>query len=165
MDQPRRIAIALGDLAGIGAEMVLKALAHRLVQQEVEPVLFGCRRWLLQQYRHLQDQGHPLTDPRDLHLVDLPLAEPVHWGQATAGSGVASFAWLTAACRAVLAVQCQASPPHVGQSLCLLPMPGNKSWSCRRVAFWGSFLDSLLFVFGLVQKPIHIGSFQGVILL
>ena len=108
MDQPRRIAIALGDPAGIGAEVVLKALAHRRVQREVEPVLFGCRRWLLQQYRHLQDQGHPLADPRDLHLVDLPLAEPVHWGQATAGGGAASFAWLTAACRAALAGQCQA---------------------------------------------------------
>ena len=108
MDQPRPIAIALGDPAGIGAEVVLKALAHRRVQQAVEPVLFGCRHWLLEQYRHLQGQGHPLADPRDLHLVDMPLAEPVHWGQATAVGGAASFAWLTAACRAVLAGQCEA---------------------------------------------------------
>ena len=108
MDQPRRIAIALGDPAGIGAEVALKALANRRVQQTVEPVLFGCRRWLLEQYRALQDQGNPLADPRDLHLVDVPLAEPVHPGQATAAGGAASFAWLTAACRAVLAGHCQA---------------------------------------------------------
>ncbi|SAY39033.1 4-hydroxythreonine-4-phosphate dehydrogenase (EC 1.1.1.262), partial [Candidatus Synechococcus spongiarum] len=48
MDEPRRIAIALGDPAGIGSEVVLKALANRRVQQTVEPVLFCCRRWLLE---------------------------------------------------------------------------------------------------------------------
>ncbi|KKZ14796.1 MAG: 4-hydroxythreonine-4-phosphate dehydrogenase [Candidatus Synechococcus spongiarum 142] len=108
MDQPRRIAIALGDPAGIGAEVVLKALANRRVQQAVEPVLFGCRRWLLEQYHTLQQQGQLVVDPRDLHLVDVPLPEPVHCGQATAVGGAASFTWLTVACRAVLAGQCQA---------------------------------------------------------
>ena len=108
MDQPRRIAIALGDPAGIGAEVVLKALAHRRVQQAVDPVLFGCRRWLLEQHHTLRQRGQLVVDPRDLPLVDVPLAEPVHWGQGTAGGGAASFAWLTAACRAVLAGHCQA---------------------------------------------------------
>ena len=87
MDQPRRIAIALGDPAGIGAEVVLKALAHRRVQQVVEPVLFGCRHWLLEQYHELRQRGQLVADPRDLHLVDVPLAEPVHWGQATVVGG------------------------------------------------------------------------------
>ncbi len=108
MDQLRRIAIALGDPAGIGAEVVLKALAHRRVQQVVEPVLFGCRHWLLEQYHELRQRGQLVADPRDLHLVDVPLAEPVHWGQATVVGGAASFAWLTTACRAVLAGHCQA---------------------------------------------------------
>ncbi|MCY4055435.1 MAG: 4-hydroxythreonine-4-phosphate dehydrogenase PdxA [Cyanobacteria bacterium MAG CAR4_bin_6] len=108
MDQPRPIAVALGDPAGIGAEVVLKALANQRVQQAVEPVLFGCRRWLLEQYHTLRQQGQPVADPRDLHLVDMPLAESVSCGQATATGGDASFAWLTAACRAVLAGHCQA---------------------------------------------------------
>ena len=108
MDQPRPVAIALGDPAGIGAEVVLKALANRRVQQAVEPVLFGCRHWLLEQYQALRQQGQPVADPRDLGLVDVPLAEPVHPGQPTAAGGAASFAWLTAACRAVLAGHCQA---------------------------------------------------------
>ncbi|KKZ10448.1 MAG: 4-hydroxythreonine-4-phosphate dehydrogenase [Candidatus Synechococcus spongiarum SP3] len=108
MDQPRRIAIALGDPAGIGAEVVLKALANRRVQQAVEPVLFGCRRWLLEQHHRLRQRGQQVVDPQDLHLVDMPLAEPVHCGQATAMGGAASFTWLTAACRAVLTGQCQA---------------------------------------------------------
>lgn len=108
MDQPRRIAIALGDPAGIGAEVVLKALANRRVQQVVEPVLFGCRRWLLEQHHALRQRRQPVADPRDLHLVDMPLAEPVHCGLATAVGGAASFAWLTAACHAVLEGHCQA---------------------------------------------------------
>ena len=108
MDQPRRIAVALGDPAGIGAEVVLKALAKRRVQQAVEPVLFGCRRWLLQQYHTLRQQEQQVVDPRDLHLVDIPLPEPVRCGQATAVGGAASFNWLTAACRAVLEGRCQA---------------------------------------------------------
>ena len=108
MDQPRRIAIALGDPAGIGAEVVLKALANREVQESVEPVLFGCRQWLLEQYHSLRQRGQLVVDPGDLHLVDVPLGEPVHCGQATAVSGAASFAWLTAACHAVLAGHCQA---------------------------------------------------------
>ena len=108
MSQPRPVAIALGDPAGIGAEVVLKALADRQVQQAVAPVLFGCRRWLLEQHRVLEQQKQRVADPRDLHLVDVPLPEPVHCGQATAVGGAASFAWLTAACRAVLAGRCQA---------------------------------------------------------
>ena len=81
--------------------MVLKALAQRRVQQAVEPVPFGCRRRLLQQYHTLRQQ---VVDPRDLHLVAIPLPGPVRCGQATAVSGAASFAWLTAACCAVLGV-------------------------------------------------------------
>ena len=108
MEQPRRIAIALGDPAGIGAEVVLKALANRQVRQAVEPVLFGCRRWLLEQHHAMQQRGQLVVDPRDLHLVDVPLPEPVEPGLATAVGGAASFAWLSAACRAVLAGHCQA---------------------------------------------------------
>ena len=98
----------MGDPAGIGAEVVLKALAKRHVQEAVEPVLFGCRRWLLEQHHTLQQRGQSVVDPQDLQVVDLPLAEPVHCGQATAAGGAASFTWLTTACHAVLAGECQA---------------------------------------------------------
>ncbi|MEI7952908.1 MAG: hypothetical protein WCH37_09555 [Synechococcaceae cyanobacterium ELA182] len=63
-DQPpsnprrRRIAIALGDPAGIGLEVTLGALAAGAgpgSQEEV--VLVGCRQWLLQSYRRLQGRG------------------------------------------------------------------------------------------------------------
>jgi len=109
MEKPRRVAISLGDPAGIGAEVVLKALANEQVQQLVEPVLFGCRRWLLEQYHHLQSQGHHgVVDPRHVSLIDLPLGQPIGYGQASGVSGAASFAWLTAACGAVLAGECHA---------------------------------------------------------
>ena len=80
---------------------------NRQVQQAVEPVLFGCRHWFLEQHHVLRARVAG-WNPRDLHLVDVSLPEPVEPGQATAVGGTASFAWLTAACRAVLAGHCQA---------------------------------------------------------
>ncbi len=104
----RRLAIALGDPAGIGAEVTLKALASPLPETEA-PLLVGCRRWLEQRYEELRRQGSgPLRDPANLELIDLPLAEPVRAGQGTPASGEASFQWLTAAARAVQQGPCHA---------------------------------------------------------
>ena len=51
------LAVALGDPAGIGAEIVLKALARAGLNAPV--VLVGCRRWLEEQVWSL-----PLLDQR-----------------------------------------------------------------------------------------------------
>ena len=67
------LVIALGDPAGIGAEVTLKALAQpRPPQQRVE--LVGCRRWLEETYMLLRDRSpEPLADPAEFALIDLPL--------------------------------------------------------------------------------------------
>ncbi|MCX5945680.1 MAG: 4-hydroxythreonine-4-phosphate dehydrogenase PdxA [Cyanobacteria bacterium] len=111
----RRIAISLGDPAGIGAEVTLKALAA-LRRNESEsagaafnPLLVGCRRWLEQTYGALRSvSAVPLADPASLDIFDLPLAEPIHPGQSSATSGAASFAWLSRAAELVLEGRCQA---------------------------------------------------------
>ena len=104
----RRLAIALGDPAGIGAEVVLKALASGAPEAEA-PLLVGCRRWLEQRYTELRALGvGPLRDPAELELLDLPLADAVQAGIGTAASGDASFHWLTAATRAVQEGRCHA---------------------------------------------------------
>ncbi len=103
-----RLAISLGDPAGIGGEVVLKALA-RPWPEGLEPVLVGCRRWLEQCYTELRQRtDEPLRDPAELELLNLPLPEPVQAGCSTAASGDASFHWLTAATELVQRGNCRA---------------------------------------------------------
>ena len=103
-----RVAVALGDPAGIGAEVVLGSLCHPSVQQALEPVLFGCRNWLQGQYRNLGSRGRQVADPADVAVVDLPLSAAVTSGEGTADTGAAAFRWLTAAAEAVLGGDCDA---------------------------------------------------------
>lgn len=104
----RRLAIALGDPAGIGAEVTLKGLAMG-AKTDAPPLLVGCRRWLQDQYQVLRKIcPDPLLDPAQLEVLDIPLAEPIPPGLGTPASGDASFHWLTAATEAVQAGRCHA---------------------------------------------------------
>jgi len=104
-----RLAIALGDPAGIGAEVTLKALALPEGQAlDPAPLLVGCRRWLETSYATLRHCCNaPLRDPASLEVVDRPLPEPVRAGESTAACGAASFAWLTAAVELVQSGCCR----------------------------------------------------------
>jgi 4-hydroxythreonine-4-phosphate dehydrogenase len=106
--ESRHLAIALGDPAGIGAEVTLKALA-RPAAADLQPVLVGCRRWLESSYQTLRQRStDPLRDPADLEVLDLPLPEPVQSGFSSPACGEASFSWLTAAATLVLRGDCRA---------------------------------------------------------
>ena len=101
-----RIAISLGDPAGIGAEVTLAALAQD--PPSAPPVvLVGCRRWLEDTYQRLKGQ-RPLRDPADCIIVDLPLSRPVEAGHSGAHEGDASFQWLTGAVAMIRQRRCQA---------------------------------------------------------
>ena len=113
-DQPpsnprrRRIAIALGDPAGIGLEVTLGALAAEAGPGSPEEVvLVGCRQWLLQSYRRLQGRCR-LADPAHFKILDLPLPEAINPGESSAAAGAASFHWLSEATRLVLRGDCEA---------------------------------------------------------
>ena len=107
----RPLALALGDPAGIGAEVTLKALAA-LRPLEIPVVLVGCRRWLEGQYQALRRvSAEPLADPADFNWHDQPLGPgggTIIPGAINADSGAASFAWLTAATGLVLSGRCRA---------------------------------------------------------
>jgi 4-hydroxythreonine-4-phosphate dehydrogenase len=103
-----RLAIALGDPAGIGAEVTLKALANPRLR-ELDVVLVGCRRWLQASYQNLRLLSNdPLRDPAELEILDLALAEPATPGHSTAAAGAASFTWLSAAAKLVQDGECRA---------------------------------------------------------
>jgi 4-hydroxythreonine-4-phosphate dehydrogenase len=102
------LAIALGDPAGIGAEVTLKALADPDADG-LEPVLVGCRRWLEREYATLRQRSPlPLRDPAELEMLDLPLTEPARAGESTPACGDAAFHWLTAAAELVQQGSCRA---------------------------------------------------------
>ena len=103
-----RVAISLGDPAGIGAEVTLKALAHWPADQP-QPLLVGCRRWLEDSFQGLRAcSEQPLADPADLDMLELPLEQAISAGAAGAASGEASFRWLSVAVEAVQQARCQA---------------------------------------------------------
>jgi 4-hydroxythreonine-4-phosphate dehydrogenase len=108
MSGANRIAIALGDPAGIGAEVTLAALA-RLDADPASVVLVGCRRWLRESHRRLREAGcQQLADPERFTLIDVPLAAPVTPGFSSAAAGAASFHWLTRAVDLVQQGRCEA---------------------------------------------------------
>ena len=105
-----RLAVALGDPAGIGAEVVLKAVAElQQHQPSVDLLLVGCRHWLQSSYEQLQPRCKAaLANPAELTMLDLPLESSVQPGSGSSRSGAAGFAWLTAASQAVLKGDCDA---------------------------------------------------------
>ena len=92
------LVIALGDPAGIGMEVVLKALASPTLPPELQPLLVGCRRTLISTHARLQRQtSHPLANPAALRIDDQPLEASVQPGQPTTSGADAGFRWLTRA--------------------------------------------------------------------
>ncbi len=92
------LVIALGDPAGIGMEVVLKALASPAMPRQLQPLLVGCRTSLLRTHQRLQLQSDTaLANPNELLIDDQPLAQPVEAGQPNEAGGDAGFQWLTQA--------------------------------------------------------------------
>lgn len=99
------LAITLGDPAGIGPEIVLKALADPLVRGICPLTVVGSQSLLEKIYQQLQQDSSlgtsALVDPAKLSILDVPLdsttEKQVYIGQGNAASGAASFAYLEAA--------------------------------------------------------------------
>jgi 4-hydroxythreonine-4-phosphate dehydrogenase len=99
-DRPR-LAIALGDPAGIGTEVVLKALTPEIIAA-ADITLFGNKQLLASNYQQLiAMQSTDLPSLAQLKLWDVSLAPTVinqiQPGQENAGSGEAGFQFLCTA--------------------------------------------------------------------
>src|SRR3712207_7987148 len=102
-DQKRlRLAITLGDPAGIGPEVLLKALADPEIAINCELTVIGTRSLLQNTYTHLRQQalnnGDELVDPDQLTILDIGLEASIQRqiaiGVGNAASGEASFSYL-----------------------------------------------------------------------
>ncbi|MCC5634671.1 4-hydroxythreonine-4-phosphate dehydrogenase PdxA [Nostoc sp. CHAB 5844] len=104
-----RLALTLGDPAGIGPEVILKALADPEVIQNCDVTVVGNRDLLVQTYDQLNLSGNlvALANPNSLKVVDVPLKQDITDGIVTgignAVSGAASFAYMEYAIAQTLA--------------------------------------------------------------
>ncbi len=97
-----RLALTLGDPAGIGTEVILKALADSEVGQGCDLTLVGNRDLLLKNYTNLrQNEKIKLVNPAELSVLDVSLdsniKDAITLGVENAASGAASFAYMEAA--------------------------------------------------------------------
>ncbi|HEY9617042.1 MAG TPA: 4-hydroxythreonine-4-phosphate dehydrogenase PdxA [Microcoleaceae cyanobacterium] len=108
-----RLAVTLGDPAGIGPEVVLKALADPQFSQQWEITVVGTRSLLGQTYQQLRQiiPDSQLADPEQLTILDIPLEreviQQISLGQGNAASGTASFRSLETAIAHALAGEFQ----------------------------------------------------------
>lgn len=109
MSKPR-LVITLGDPAGIGAEVVLKALLDRSLDG-YDLTVVGNLQLLTASYQQLSPLVE-LANPHDLKIIDVPfdreLINGVKIGQGNAASGAASFAYLDLAIDRTLAGEFEA---------------------------------------------------------
>lgn len=106
-DRPR-LAVTLGDPAGIGPEVVLKALSDPNLSRDCELVVVGSRKVLEETYTRLHQfrtglpsDGEPclLANPDKLSILDsdLDCLTGITLGIGNAASGAVSFSWLNRA--------------------------------------------------------------------
>lgn len=89
------LAITLGDLAGIGAEIILKALSRNSVVDSANITLIGSRSCLESIYHDLQNlTSDNLADPDRFEVIDVYTPEDFTLGQGNAETGKASFLYL-----------------------------------------------------------------------
>ncbi|MEA5575520.1 4-hydroxythreonine-4-phosphate dehydrogenase PdxA [Anabaena sp. UHCC 0451] len=106
INQLPRLALTLGDPAGIGIEVILKALADADVSKNCNFVLVGNRNLLIEQYKNLiknTDDLTALANPDELTVIDIANSGEIVTGVGNAVSGTASFAYMEYAIAQTLA--------------------------------------------------------------
>ena len=104
-----KIALTLGDPAGIGPEVILKALADPQIGQNCDITLIGSTRVLMATYNQLRSIGDRVDINLDkLSILDVEAESEISPGTGNAASGAASFAYLETAIAHTLAGEFQA---------------------------------------------------------
>ncbi|GAB4243827.1 MAG: 4-hydroxythreonine-4-phosphate dehydrogenase PdxA [Stanieria sp.] len=98
MSQLPHLAITLGDPAGIGGEIILKALVDSSITDNCQITIVGSRDYLQTTYKYLQQNSNlkseDLANPQNLSIIDLPSSASLTFGQGNADTGAASFNYL-----------------------------------------------------------------------
>ncbi|HLP89305.1 MAG TPA: 4-hydroxythreonine-4-phosphate dehydrogenase PdxA [Nostocaceae cyanobacterium] len=101
--QRPRLAVTLGDPAGIGTEVILKALADPEVGKNCDLTVVGSEDILKHNYENLNKITKDLINPAQLSIIDLPVTGEIIIGEGSGVSGEASFRYLEYAITQTLA--------------------------------------------------------------
>ncbi len=102
-DNKNKLIISLGDPAGIGTEITLKALGSKNLNKKIQPLLVGCKKNIYSTCSNLIKHGiKNIPDPINLDIFDIPLEKRVIPGVVDEYSGSASFKWLLKATNLLL---------------------------------------------------------------
>ncbi len=92
------IGITMGDAAGVGPEVTLKAVSEMTAEDRARTRIFGCRKTLESVQQVI---GTSLNLGKDIALTDLPVdGAPLPFGMEDARAGDAAFRFIEAAVRA-----------------------------------------------------------------
>ena len=84
------LIISLGDPAGIGTEITLKALGSKRLNENIHPLLVGCKNNIHETYIKLINHGiYNIPDPKKLDFIDIPLEKKVIPGIVNKNTGSA----------------------------------------------------------------------------
>ncbi|MFN8445235.1 MAG: 4-hydroxythreonine-4-phosphate dehydrogenase PdxA [Caldilineaceae bacterium] len=114
------LAITLGDPAGVGPEIIVKALAHPQVYEQCRPLVLGDKRILeraavwcglpTSKFEIVQNVIAASYQPTGIHLLDLHNADPAEIapGQLSAAAGRAAVEYVFRACDMAMAGEVEA---------------------------------------------------------
>ncbi|AKG24209.1 4-hydroxythreonine-4-phosphate dehydrogenase PdxA [Calothrix sp. 336/3] len=103
-----RLILTQGDPAGIGGEVILKALSHRKISDDYDVTVLGNRDLLIQNYTSFPESIRSnLRHPEELSIINVAIPsdvqEQIFLGRGNAASGWASFAFMEEAIARTLA--------------------------------------------------------------
>ncbi len=102
-DNKNKLIISLGDPAGIGTEITLKALGSKFLNKNIQPIVVGCKNNILKTYFKLIDHGiKDIPHPDNIDIIDIPLEYNAIPGIVDKNTGSASFKWLVNATNILL---------------------------------------------------------------
>jgi 4-hydroxythreonine-4-phosphate dehydrogenase len=91
-----KIVLSVGDESGIGPEIILKALCSDELPHNIDFILVGSKKNLLDTYKHLKSLGlNKLANPNSLQIYDLEISTSDD--QSKSSYGNSSFYYLTKA--------------------------------------------------------------------
>lgn len=108
------IAITMGDAAGVGPEIIVKALAHTELRELCRPLVIGDAErlkqaaWMIGRELHVRslspdEVDHALFEPDTLDCIDLKLIpRDLPWGKLSARAGDAAFHYVEVAANLAL---------------------------------------------------------------
>jgi len=94
MKNNRKIVITVGDEAGVGPEIILKALASKEIPKKINILIVGNKKNLISKYLFLKSLGiEKIVDPRQLDIEDLTISV-TNVKEPSNDTGNASFLYL-----------------------------------------------------------------------